>query len=82
MMGDVLFRYKEPQRAGVVGQGVAYMMAMRTGIDFILYPWKSHLTDAAEGAKQMLTLFGEWTYTESVAEAFGLCFFFVNACAL
>ena len=82
MMGDNIVRYKQP---GVHGsEPIAYMMPSKPGVEFLLYPWHTHLHDACEGAKVMLTLFGEWTFSESVAQAgpvwqvyeIGQCMFF------
>ena len=70
MSGDSIFHYKQPTPHG--GEPMAYMMPIRTGVEFLLYPWYSHLRDACDGAKRMLTLFGEWTYTETVAQAMSL----------
>lgn len=66
MSGDIIFDYKEP------ATGLSYMMPKRSGLEFIVYPWKTHLRDACDGAKAMLKLLNEWTYSETVNQAFDL----------
>ena len=70
MSGDTIFEYKQPSNAG---GHLTYMMPRRTGVEFFFYPWHTHLRDGCTGARKMLQLFGEWTFTDSVANA--SCFF-------
>ena len=73
MSGDTIFEYKQQ---GISGGHLSYLMPRRTGVEFFFYPWHSHLRDGCIGAKKMLQLFGEWTFTDSVANAscsFGSC---------
>ena len=66
MSGDVIFQYKQTTPNG---DTLSYMMPQRLGLEFWQYPWFSHLRDACLGAKNMLKMFGEWTFVESVEEA-------------